>query len=58
MEHVGLGMRGRWLGSAVEGWGWLLERVGEGVSRRRVSGGWFVVVVSAVVGVAEGERHG
>jgi len=51
VEHVGLGLRG-----AVEGWGWL---VGEGVSRRRVNGGSFVVVVvSAVVGVAEGVRHG
>ena len=59
VEHVGLGLRGWWLRSAVEWWGRLLVRVGEGVSRRRVSGTSFVVVVvSAVVGVAEGKRHG
>lgn len=60
MEHVGLRLRGWWLRDAVERrW-----RVAEGVSRRRVNGGSFVVVVvPAVVGVGgvrvvEGERHG
>ena len=60
VEQVGIGLRGRWLRSAVEWWGRLLVRVGEGVSRRRVSRASFivVVVVTAVVGVAVGKQHG
>lgn len=57
VEHVGLGLRGRWLRSAIEGWGRLLVRVGEGVSRWRVSCASFIVVF-VVVGVAEGKQHG
>lgn len=49
MGHVGF-----WLMDAVEGW-W---RVVEGVTRRRVNGGSFVVVVVVpAVRVVEGERH-